>query len=126
MLSPPKISNIDQYHNKSVISGTLQSFHNIGHSIILQHRSSCIAMYLLPVKTEMDFRDRGEKNDVPEITDLLQYWPMLEFFGGKAWEEDNLKFCFDLGQSEEMFPYTLNNYSSEKDCLTSFHHIVTH
>jgi hypothetical protein len=28
------------------------------------------------------------KNSVPEMTNLLQYWPMLEnFFGGKALQE---------------------------------------
>ena len=32
----------------------------------------------------MDFRDRRAKNNVPEITDLLRYLPMLELFGGKA------------------------------------------
>ena len=60
---------------KSVTSGTI-FFHNLGHSII-RSRSSFIVMYLLPVKTEMEYRDRRGKN-VPEITELLPYWPMLE------------------------------------------------
>ena len=44
-------------------------------------------MYLLPVKTEMDFR---KKNSIPEITNLLRYWTMLEISVGKALEEDYL------------------------------------
>ena len=35
--------------------------------------SSFNTMYLLPVKTEMHFHDRCEKNNVQEIADLLQY-----------------------------------------------------
>ena len=41
------------------------------------NRSPIIAMYLLPCKTQMDFRDRREKNKVPKIADLLRYCPML-------------------------------------------------
>ena len=53
--------------------------HNLMHSIISNH-SSFIAMYLLPVKTVMDFPDRRENNIAPEITDLLRYWPKLIFW----------------------------------------------
>ena len=48
-------------------------------------------MYRLPVKIETYFRDKREKNNVPKMTDLLRYWPMLEFFIGKTWEVDHLK-----------------------------------
>ena len=42
-------------------------------------------MYLLPVKTEIDSRDRETRiNLVPEITDLLRYLPTFEIFGEKA------------------------------------------
>ena len=41
-------------------------------------------MNLLPVKTETDFCDRREKNNVPEIPDLLQYLPTLEICGGQS------------------------------------------
>ena len=50
---PHQISYIDQYHNKSITPGAI-FFHNFGHLIICGH-SSFIAMYLLPVKTEIDF-----------------------------------------------------------------------
>ena len=53
---PSNISGIGQYHNKSVISGKL-FFNNLGLSIIC-YSSSFIAIYLLPVKTEMGFRDK--------------------------------------------------------------------
>ena len=44
-------------------------------------------LYLLPVKTEIiDFRDKHEKKYVPEITDVLRYWPMLQFYGVKVLE----------------------------------------
>ena len=50
-------------------------------------------MNLLPVKTEMDFRDRREKINVPEITDLLRYWMMLERnLAGKHWSKRTLNF----------------------------------
>ena len=45
-------------------------------------------LILLPVKAEMNVRDKREKNNIPEITDLLRYWPMSESFGGKAFEVD--------------------------------------
>ena len=51
-------------------------------------------MYLFPVKTEMDFQNRREQNNVPhvpEITDLLRYWQTLERFGGKTLEVDYFK-----------------------------------
>ena len=51
-------------------------------------------MYLLPVKTKIDSSDR-QKNNIPEITNLLQYWLMLENFGGKALEVDYLKASYD-------------------------------
>ena len=40
-------------------------------------------MYLLPVKTEIDFREGREKKN-PEITYLLRYWHILGHFGGKT------------------------------------------
>ena len=43
-------------------------------------------MYLFPVKTKMDFRDKRERKNVPEKTDLLRYWPMFDIFRGKALE----------------------------------------
>ena len=56
-----------------------------------------MAMYLLPVKTEIGFRDRLGKNNVPEITGLSRYCPKLENFGGKTIESDYLNMacnCF--------------------------------
>ena len=45
-------------------------FHNLGHSITcICNPSFFIVMYLLPVKSEMHFRDIRKKN-VPEINDL--------------------------------------------------------
>ena len=40
---------------------------------------------------EMRLSRQKRKNNVPEITDLLRYWPMLEIFGGKALEVDYFK-----------------------------------
>ena len=58
-----------------------------------------IYLRVLPVKTEMDFRDKCQKNKnyIPEITTLLQYWPMLEIFDRIALEVNYLKndsYCF--------------------------------
>ena len=66
---------IGQYRNISVIFGTFS--YVIWYSIIC-NRSSFIAMYFLPIKREMGFRDNREGNNVPEITDLLRYLLMLE------------------------------------------------
>ena len=82
MLTRQNNSNIGNYRNESVISGTI-FFHNPGFSIVF-NRSSFIAMYLHPGKTEMDLREKSEKNKVTEITALLRYWPILEIIGGKA------------------------------------------
>ena len=38
------------------------------------------------------------KNDVPNITDLLRYWPMFGIFGGKAKE-----VCYFLYYSIQYF-----------------------
>ena len=40
-----------------------------------------ITIYLLPVNTEMNFQDKTWKKKIPEITDLLRYWLMLEIYG---------------------------------------------
>ena len=62
----------------SVTSGTL-FFHNLGHCI--RSRSSFIAMYLLPVKTEMEFRDRREQKErsgnnriITVLADVTNFW----------------------------------------------------
>ena len=68
---------IGQYHNKLVISRMLFF---LGHSTVCNN--SVIAMCLLTVKIEMVFTKDVKKN-VPEITNLLQYWWMLEISGGK-------------------------------------------
>ena len=85
----PNNSNIDQYRKNSFFYRKV-FLHSLWHSIICK-RLSFIAMYSLPVKTEMGFRDRREKNNVPEITDFLRYCPMYEFFGGKVVELNYLK-----------------------------------
>ena len=52
---PPTIYNISQHRNKSVISGTL-FFHNLGHSVICTF-SSFFGLYLIQIKTGLDFGD---------------------------------------------------------------------
>ena len=49
-------------------------------------------MYLLPVKTEIDYHD-GLKINVTEITDLLRYWPILEILGKKLLDYLKVNFC---------------------------------
>ena len=41
-------------------------------------------MYLLLLQKDIKFCDKCEKNNIPEITDLLQYWSILETFDGKS------------------------------------------
>ena len=47
-------------------------------STILCIRLFATTMFVFPVKTEIDFRDRREKNGV-----LLGYWPLFDIFVGK-------------------------------------------
>ena len=62
-------------------------FHKLGNLIICNH-SSIIDVYLILVKTGIDFLRQTRKNNNPEINDLLRYWPLLEMFGGKVLEID--------------------------------------
>ena len=95
-------------------------FHNLEPSIICSRLSYILTFKL--VKTEIDFRDRREKKYVPEITDLLRYWPMLEICGGKALEyEPILVFFFHLKSVE-----TKNNthYSHQVNLSYQTHLII--
>ena len=46
----------------------------------------------------------GAKNIVSEITDLLQYWPMIAVFGGKTLKADCLNFE-SIGEFTKVYTY---------------------
>ena len=71
MAFQPNISTISQYGNKSVISGML-FLYNYGLSIIF-NRSSSITVYLLTVKTEMDFATDAKKRFITILTDVRNF-----------------------------------------------------
>ena len=65
----PKISNIGQYCDKSVISGTSFFFK------IFDIQLFATAQFLLSASSlEIEVCVKHEKNYVPEIIDLLQFW----------------------------------------------------
>ena len=54
----PKISNISQYCNKSIISGTSQSWASHYFQLLILYH---YVLNLIPVETDMDCHDRIEK-----------------------------------------------------------------
>ena len=86
MLSRQKFltSNNSLYCNKLVISRSLLFSHSWAFFLLLAHPLSLYSIYF-PLKQKIYFCERHKKN-VLEITDLLQNWPMLDIFSGKALE----------------------------------------
>ena len=65
---PPKISNIGQYLSQKSIS------------VLTGSKYIAIKDEWLQILECL----RLGKNNVPELTDLLRYWPMFEMFGRRA------------------------------------------
>ena len=76
------ICNIGLYYNKLLISGILLFFFSIFGYLIICNCTSYIPLYLLPLKQKWIFAT-NTKNNALEMTNLLQYWLMLETFCGK-------------------------------------------